>query len=79
MSVHQKFIKTLTAMPAWQAYVGATAAMSAGSFVCCMIYNSMYYGQTPGTWRSTLWGEATQSYLKFQGADPISYPEVRKK
>ena len=32
----------------------------------------------PGTHKSSLWQEATNAYLKFQGADPISYPEVGK-
>jgi len=35
-----------------------------------------YADGLPGTFTSNLWGEATEAYLKFQGADPISHPEV---
>lgn len=30
----------------------------------------------PPTYTSSLWCEATAAYNKFQGADPITHPEV---
>ena len=39
-------------------------------------YRAWGAGGLPGTFTSSLWGEATEAYLKFQGADPISHPEV---
>ena len=74
MSPHQALIKSLTAMPKAQCMAMATAACSVASGVCCLIYDARFHSGTPGTWNSSLWGEATQSYLKFQNCDPMSYP-----
>ena len=79
MSIHQRLISKLSAMPNAQVMVGASAAMGFGSFCCCMVYNTIYKSGTPGTWNSSLWTEATNAYMKYQVADPMSYPEVRGK
>ena len=79
MSIHQRLIAKCNSMPYAQVMVGASAAMSAGSFFCCMVYNTLYKSGTPGTWNSSLWTEATNAYMKYQVADPMSYPEVRGK
>jgi len=50
--------------------------MGAGSFVCCLTQRALYADAVPGTYKSSLWQEATAAYLKFQGADPISHSEV---
>ena len=49
--------------------------MGAGSFVLCTAQRAIYADALPGTFKSSLWSEATAAYLKFQGADPISHPE----
>ena len=79
MSVHTRLVQKLNAMPFLHAVYTSIGAMGVGAFVCSVAYTSYYYESTPGTWRSSLWGEATKAYHKFQCADPISHPEVRKK
>jgi hypothetical protein len=88
MSVHQRLIAALTklgprdtmgsAMPWAPATLAGTAAIFGASGVCFVIQRLWGSDAVPGTARSSLWSEATNAYLKFQGADPISYPEVGK-
>jgi len=75
MSFAAKLIGALTEMGPLKANLVAMGAMGAGSFVCCMTQRAIYADALPGTFKSSLWSEATAAYLKFQGADPISHPE----
>ena len=64
---------------AWApANLAGTAAIFGASAVCAVAYTLWGSSGVPGTHKSSLWQEATNAYLKFQGADPISYPEVGK-
>mmetsp|Transcript_14329 Transcript_14329/g.42786 ORF Transcript_14329/g.42786 Transcript_14329/m.42786 type:complete len:83 (-) Transcript_14329:25-273(-) len=56
--------------------LAGNGVMLGGAFFCHVTYRAMYADGLPGTFTSNLWGEATEAYLKFQGADPISHPEV---
>lgn len=75
----RKLVAALNAMPLTHAIGAGIAACGAGSFVLCVASFTHGYDSTPSTWRSALWGEATQAYHKFQHADPMTHPEVREK
>ena len=82
-SVHARLIRSLTQMgggpaPWAPANLAGTAAIFGASAVCTVAYTLWGSSGVPGTHKSSLWQEATNAYLKFQGADPISYPEVGK-
>ena len=82
-SVHTRLIQYLTKMgggpaPWAPANLAGTAALFGASAVCAGAYTLWGSSGVPGTHKSSLWQEATNAYLKFQGADPISYPEVGK-
>ena len=82
-SVHTRLIQYLTKMgggpaPWAPANLAGTAALFGASAVCAGAYTLWGASGVPGTHKSSLWQEATNAYLKFQGADPISYPEVGK-
>ena len=80
-SVHARLIRSLTQMgggpaPWAPANLAGTAAIFGASAVCTVAYTLWGSSGVPGTHKSSLWQEATNAYLKFQGADPISHPEV---
>ena len=82
-SVHTRLITYLTKLgggpaPWAPANLAGTAALFGASAVCAGAYTLWGSSGVPGTHKSSLWQEATNAYLKFQGADPISYPEVGK-
>ena len=82
-TVHARLISYLTKLgggpaPWAPANLAGTAAIFGASAVCTVAYTLWGSSGVPGTHKSSLWQEATNAYLKFQGADPISYPEVGK-
>ena len=82
-TVHARLISYLTKLgggpaPWAPANLAGTAALFGASAVCAGAYTLWGSSGVPGTHKSSLWQEATNAYLKFQGADPISYPEVGK-
>ncbi|CAH0375609.1 unnamed protein product [Pelagomonas calceolata] len=82
-TVHTRLIQYLTKLgggpaPWAPANLAGTAALFGASAVCAGAYTLWGSSGVPGTHKSSLWQEATNAYLKFQGADPISYPEVGK-
>ena len=82
-TIHTCLIQYLTKMgggpaPWAPANLAGTAALFGASAVCAGAYTLWGSSGVPGTHKSSLWQEATNAYLKFQGADPISYPEVGK-
>ena len=82
-TIHTRLIQYLTKLgggpaPWAPANLAGTAALFGASAVCAGAYTLWGSSGVPGTHKSSLWQEATNAYLKFQGADPISYPEVGK-
>ena len=75
MSFAARLVGSLDAMGPTKAIVAGNMAMFGGAFVCWASQRALYADALPGTFKSSLWSEATEAYLKFQGADPISHPE----
>lgn len=76
MSVHARMIARLNGMPLLHANLIAIGACSVTSFVCCVSYATIYSERTPGTWQSSLWGEATKACVR---RCPANGPDRRRR
>ena len=75
-TINARLLAALADLGPTKAILAGNAVMLGGAMFCHLTYRAWGAGGLPGTFTSSLWGEATEAYLKFQGADPISHPEV---